>query len=167
MSAETEPQAPELPQAQLLGPDQLEACLALDQASLAGLWTQEQWQQELSQSDRLCMGLLVDQHLIAVACGWLVVDELQISAVAVAPDQRRQGHGRHVLIALLQEARRRGAASATLEVSAANTAATTLYERCGFSTQGIRRGYYRNGDDALIQWARLQDTEAVRIAAHS
>jgi ribosomal-protein-alanine N-acetyltransferase len=113
------------------------------------------------------MGLVVDQRLIAVACGWLVVDELQIGAVAVAPDHRRQGHGRRVLMALLQEARQHGASSATLEVSAANTAATALYASCGFGTEGVRRGYYRNGDDALIQWARLQDTEAVRIAAHS
>jgi [ribosomal protein S18]-alanine N-acetyltransferase len=150
-----------------LGAKQVEACLALDQASLGGLWTREQWQQELSQSDRLCVGLLIEQRLIAVACGWLVVDELQIGAVAVAPDQRRQGHGRQVLMALLQEARRRGAMRATLEVSAANTAATALYRRCGFSTEGIRRGYYRNGDDALIQWVQLQDMETVRIAAHS
>jgi ribosomal-protein-alanine N-acetyltransferase len=113
------------------------------------------------------MGLVVDQRLIAVACGWLVVDELQIGAVAVAPDHRRQGHGRRVLMALLQEARQHGASNATLEVSAANTAATSLYASCGFATEGVRRGYYRNGDDALIQWARLQDTEAVRIAAHS
>jgi len=154
VSAETEPQASSQPEAQRLGPEHLGACLDLDQASLAGLWTREQWQQELSQSDRLCMGLVVDQRLIAVAWGWLVVDELQIGAVAVAPD-------------VLREARERGAANATLEVSAANTAATALYGRCGFSTAGIRRGYYRNGDDALIQWLRLQDMEAVRIAAHS
>jgi ribosomal-protein-alanine N-acetyltransferase len=167
VSAETEPQAADHPQAQRLGPEQLEACLALDQASLAGLWTRAQWQQELSQGDRICMGLVLEQRLVAVACGWLVLDELQIGAVAVAPEHRRQGHGQRVLIALLREARRQGAANATLEVSAANTAATALYGRCGFSTAGIRRGYYRNGDDALIQWLRLQDMEGVRIAAHS
>lgn len=167
VSAETEPHVADQPRAQLLGPELLEACLALDQASLGGLWTREHWQQELSQSDRLCVGLLVEQRLIAMACGWLVVDELQISTVAVGPDQRRRGHGRQVLMALLQEAHRRGAVRATLEVSAANTAATALYEGCGFSTEGIRRGYYRNGDDALIQWVQLQDMETVRIAAHS
>ena len=167
MSAETKPDPPDQAQTQLLGPDQLEACLALDQASFAGLWTRQQWHRELSASDRLCLGLLRKQRLIAVACGWLVVDELQISTVAVAPDQRRHGHGKQVLMALLETACGRGAASATLEVSAANRAANALYGRCGFITKGIRRGYYRNGDDALIQWAALQDMEAVRIAAHS
>ena len=57
--------------------------------------------------------------------------------------------------------------AATLEVAASNGAALALYGRCGFSTAGIRRGYYRNGDDALVQWRRLHDAQEVRIAAHS
>jgi ribosomal-protein-alanine N-acetyltransferase len=52
-------------------------------------------------------------------------------------------------------------------VSSANAAAQALYQRIGFATAGIRRGYYRNGDDALIQWRGLQDMEEVRIADHS
>ena len=81
--------------------------------------------------------------------------------------QRRQGLGRQVLQALLSHGQRLGAERATLEVATSNTAAVALYRTLGFLDAGIRRGYYRNGDDALIQWARLQDTEAVRIAAHS
>jgi ribosomal-protein-alanine N-acetyltransferase len=141
--------------------------VALDQAALNGLWSAAQWQEELAHSDRLVMGLFNGQGLIAVASGWLVLDELQIGSVAVMPDQRRQGYGEQVLTALLLEARRFGAANATLEVSGSNAAAQALYRRSGFATAGIRRGYYRNGDDALIQWRGLQDMEEVRIAAHS
>ena len=102
-----------------------------------------------------------------MACGWVVVAEMHITAVAVTPKRRRQGLGHRVLQGLLAEARLRGANQATLEVSASNEAAAGLYARCGFRTAGIRRGYYRNGDDALIQWVGLQDTEQVRIADHS
>jgi len=155
VSAETEPTL----QLQRLTPVHLEACLALDQAALNGLWTREQWQQELNEPQRPCLGLFDSDQLLAMACGWLVVDELQITAVAVTPKQRRQGLGHRVLQGLLAEARQRGAAHATLEVSASNQAAAGLYARSGFRTAGIRRGYYRNGDDALIQWVGLQDTE--------
>jgi ribosomal-protein-alanine N-acetyltransferase len=106
-------------------------------------------------------------QLLALACGWLVVDELHITAVAVDPAHRRQGLGRRVLELLLERAAAAGAAHATLEVAASNGAAVALYGRCGFSTAGVRRAYYRNGDDALVQWRRLHDAQGVRIAAHS
>ena len=138
-----------------LGPADLEDCLALDAAALGGFWSPEQWLQELSAERRPCLGLRAAGQLRAVACGWLVVDELHITVVAVDPQLRRQGLGSQVLQALLACAQAEGAAHATLEVGAANQAAQALYAKAGFSTAGIRRGYYRNGDDALIQWCRL------------
>ena len=167
MSFETEPPAASAASVQRLGPEHHGACLALDQAALDGLWSAAQWQEELNQSERLVIGLFNGQRLIAVASGWLVLDELQIGAVAVIPDQRRRGYGEQVLTALLRAAHQRGAVNATLEVSGSNAAAQALYQRSGFTTAGIRRGYYRNGDDALIQWRGLQDMGEVRIAAHS
>ena len=155
------------PETVTLGPEQLEACLQLDQRALGGLWKREQWATELADPRRPCLGLMQQGQLLALACGWLVVDELHITAVAVDPGQQRRGLGRRILEALLEAAAGQGASHATLEVSAANAAACALYERCGFSTAGVRRGYYRNGDDALIQWRRLRDAEQVRIAAHS
>ncbi|MFZ9288389.1 MAG: ribosomal protein S18-alanine N-acetyltransferase [Vulcanococcus sp.] len=145
----------------------LEACVALDQRALAGLWTHEQWHNELNDPRRPVVGLVQGEDLRAVACGWLVVDELHITAVAVDPDHRRKGLGKRALEGLLEEARSQGAAHATLEVAQGNQAARRLYEGCGFATAGIRRAYYRNGDDALIQWMRLHNREEVRIAAHS
>mgnify|MGYP006282114919 CR=1 FL=1 len=150
-----------------LGPEHTDACLTLDEQALDGLWTREQWNRELSESRRPCFGLLDGPQLIGMACGWLVVDELHITAVAVHPERRRQGLGRLLLQALLQNASEAGALHATLEVSASNQGAVALYEACGFRTAGVRHGYYRNGDDALIQWRRLQQAEEVRIAAHS
>lgn len=90
-----------------------------------------------------------------MACGWLVVDEVHITVVVVRRRWQRQGLGRQVLSALLSEAHRRGAGWATLEVARSNSAARALYSAAGFSIAGRRRGYYRNGDDALIQWQKL------------
>ena len=151
----------------LLGSNDLEACWQLDQRALGGLWSRDQWSRELSEAQRPCLGVIRGERLLAMACGWLVVDELQIGAVAVDPDERRQGLGLRVMTALLSEGRAQGALNATLEVSATNTAAVNLYRQCGFSTAGIRRAYYRNGDDALIQWLSLRNLEEVRIAVRS
>ena len=137
----------------------LAACLVLDERALSGFWTAQQWRRELEDPRRLCLGWLQNQRLVAVACGWLVEDELHITVVAVDPDERRRGHGRCLLSALLQRARQDGAAHATLEVSDDNIAALALYNRLGFQTAGRREGYYRDGSDALIQWCRLSTEE--------
>nr|WP_286196166.1 GNAT family N-acetyltransferase [Synechococcus sp. CCAP 1479/9] len=130
-------------------------CLALDRAALGGLWNLEQWRRELEEEGRPGLGLRRGSDLLAMASGWLVVDELHITLVAVAPDERRRGLGRRVLQELMGAARARGATRATLEVAAGNGPGIALYGALGFRTAGIRHGYYRNGEDALIQWVNL------------
>ena len=76
--------SPVEPVERLLHMEQLEACLALDQQALGGLWNQEQWAAELADGRRPCLGLLQGEQLIALACGWLVVDELHITAVVAS-----------------------------------------------------------------------------------
>ena len=138
----------------------LDACLKLDNNALQGLWTAEQWKKELQDSERLCVGIAAGKEVQAVACGWMVVDELQITLVAVDPEHRRQGLGQRVLISLLKQAHARGARRATLEVASCNQAAIGLYRRCGFTNAGSRRGYYSDGRDALIQWCELGEFTA-------
>ena len=142
-----------------LAPEHLEACLVLDAAALGGLWSREQWRRELEEAGRPGMGLWHQGQLVAMACGWLIVDELHVTLVAVAPERRRLGLGRQVLEALLRRGRAGGASRATLEVASTNDAARALYGACGFREAGLRRGYYRNGDDALIEWCNLAVVE--------
>jgi [ribosomal protein S18]-alanine N-acetyltransferase len=41
----------------------------------------------------------------------------------------------------------------TLEVRVSNDEAIRLYERLGFRSRGVRRGYYTdNREDALVMW---------------
>jgi len=159
-----EPPAPEPPASaplasEPLAPRHLEDCLALDATALGGLWSREQWRRELEEDGRPGVGLWQQGQLVAMACGWLIVDELHITLVAVAPERRRRGLGRQVLEALLRRGQASGASRATLEVAVTNDAARALYGACAFREAGVRRGYYRNGDDALIQWANLTVAE--------
>ena len=134
-----------------LGPDDLKACLRLDRRALKGLWTTQQWEQELSDKARLVLGLEGRGGLLlGVASAWLVMDELQIMAVAVDPSHQRCGIGARMLNALLDCAGQLSAATATLEVASGNAAARRLYARCGFVITGRRRAYYWNGEDALL-----------------
>lgn len=147
---------PAVPAPRLLGDADLEACVSLDRLALGGLWSLEQWQRELSEPARPCLGIGGPEALLAAATGWLILDELHVTAVAVHPAHRRLGLGCRALEALLQQGRALGATRATLEVAAGNVGARALYAALGFRTAGRRRGYYRTGEDALIQWLDLR-----------
>ena len=136
----------------MLGLDDLSDCLRLDRIALNGIWTKQQWERELSDSNRLVMGIdTEDKSLIALASAWLVIDELQITAVAVDPMHQRCGFGARVLQAIMDRAASLGAVSATLEVASKNAVGRAFYVHSGFSTIGRRTAYYANGDDALLQ----------------
>ena len=71
--------------------------------------------------------------------------------LAVAPEARRQGTGRALVLALVDALTEKGSHSLMLEVRVSNTPARTLYESLGFSQVGRRPKYYVNPkEDALI-----------------
>ncbi len=140
-----------------LGPEHLNACTELDQIALKGLWTKKQWEKELNASQRLCLGIFQSTKLVAIATGWLIVDELHLTAVAVHPLHRRKGLASLILFTILQKAKSKGINHAWLEVSNCNPAGKALYKSCGFITKGRRPNYYKNGSDALIQTCSLED----------
>ena len=81
---------------------------------------------------------------------WLLLDEAHIATVASHPDWRGCGLGQWLMLALLDAAMARGAATSTLEVRAGNLPARRLYEKLGYEVAGVRKRYYRDGEDGLI-----------------
>lgn len=67
---------------------------------------------------------------------------LGVSGLAVDPDRQRDGAGRRLIAAAVEEARSRGARKLTLRVLAPNTGARRLYEVCGFVVEGILRAEF-------------------------
>ena len=77
--------------------------------------------------------------------------QADIQTIAVAADARRQGLGRALMVALLDEARRRQDAEVFLEVRADNPNAQALYASLGFEQIAVRPQYYQpDGVDAHI-----------------
>jgi ribosomal-protein-alanine N-acetyltransferase len=73
--------------------------------------------------------------------------------VAVDPDYHRRGIATALLNRLFDLTAGDERRGYTLEVRVSNEAAIVLYERLGFESRGVRRGYYTdNREDALIMW---------------
>ena len=81
----------------------------------------------------------------------------EVHTVTVTEDLRRQGIGRRMLLALLDEAAERGAEEVFLEVRVDNVSAQELYRSLGFVPVGVRPRYYQPDDvDALVMRAPVQ-----------
>jgi ribosomal-protein-alanine acetyltransferase len=86
--------------------------------------------------------------------------EGDIQTIAVAPHARRRGLGRMLMLALIGEARRRGAREVFLEVRADNPGAQTLYRELGFEEIGVRPKYYQpDGVDAVVMRLAVPNPE--------
>jgi ribosomal-protein-alanine N-acetyltransferase len=80
-------------------------------------------------------------------------DEAEILSLGVAPEARRAGFGRALVLAGAGQAFTRGARRLFLEVDVNNAAACALYRQLGFEEIGRRTGYYAEPsgvEDALI-----------------
>jgi ribosomal-protein-alanine N-acetyltransferase len=95
----------------------------------------------------------IGDKIVGYSGMWVIMDEAHITTIGVDPEYRGQKIGEQVLIAMLEEAQRRGAKRATLEVRERNEVAQNLYRKYGFIAIAIRRGYYSdNGENAVIMW---------------
>ncbi len=133
-----------------IGVEYLNDCFELDEIALHGLWSKSQWEKELSDSRKVCLGIFFKSNLISLACGWIILRKLNITAIAVHPEQRGFGLGTKILKVLLRKAHVLGAKEATLEVKSTNYSANALYKKFGFEISGMRKNYYKDGSDALI-----------------
>ena len=98
------------------------------------------------------VGFAVEEDGIVSAYGGMltVLDEGQITNVAVDPIHRRKGLGREIVRALIGYAKENGIVSVSLEVRESNEAAIALYESFGFSRRGLRKNFYREPTESAI-----------------
>ncbi|MBP1626508.1 MAG: ribosomal-protein-alanine acetyltransferase [Holophagaceae bacterium] len=81
--------------------------------------------------------------------------EAELLRIAVDSTSRREGIGRALLRASVRGLRELGIQEAHLEVRVSNAGARTLYEGEGWQFQGLRRSYYRDGEDAALYLLKL------------
>ncbi len=90
-------------------------------------------------------------------CGIVsVLDEGDIVKVAVCRERQRQNIGFRLVESLLENMKGRGVSTFHLEVRKSNKPAIGLYEKLGFTRDGLRKNYYENPiEDAVLMSKRL------------
>jgi ribosomal-protein-alanine N-acetyltransferase len=83
----------------------------------------------------------------------VIVDELHLLNICIAPKFQGQGFGRALLNEVIELADEHSASVVLLEVRCSNHRAQQLYLQSGFNEVSVRRGYYpaENGrEDAIL-----------------
>ncbi len=146
--------------------DDLDAVLRIEADSFATPWTRGLFEDELARTDDR-EWLVVEEGGVLLGFGGLMVapDGAHVLDLAVAPDARRSGVARDLMLRLAGQAADRGVSRMTLEVRAGNDAALALYASLGFESAGIRPRYYdETGEDAVIMWADTSRPTAILAA---
>jgi ribosomal protein S18 acetylase RimI-like enzyme len=81
----------------------------------------------------------------------------EIMAIAVEPATQGQGVGHALMEALEKKAREASIRRLILHTATDNMAAKALFSRLGFSVAEARKGFYPQGQDALMMYKVLSD----------
>ena len=120
-------------------------------------WSRSMFAGELAKPSSICLGAFEAEGEDGALVGYLIVsryvDAWHVMNVAVDPDYHHRGIATALLNRLFDLTASDERRGYTLEVRVSNQDAIDLYEKLGFESRGVRRGYYTdNREDALIMW---------------
>ena len=132
----------------------LDAIERIERASYPTPWSRSMFVSELAKPSSLSIAAVTPSEELV---GYLVlsryVDAWHVMNVAVGLEHRRLGIASAMLDRLFEVTRDDAERGYTLEVRVSNVGAISLYEKFGFTSRGVRRGYYTdNREDAVIMW---------------
>lgn len=114
---------------------------------------------------------VVGRELLGYCVAMPGVEELHLLNLTVAPAHQGQGHARALLAHLADVARAQKAVQIWLEVRESNERARRLYERWGFESIGLRKGYYpaalgQREHAVVMRWTLDPDVAPPEASAH-
>ncbi|MFQ6061653.1 MAG: ribosomal protein S18-alanine N-acetyltransferase [Methanosarcinales archaeon] len=89
--------------------------------------------------------------------------EGRIFSIAVNKKYRGIGIGTQLMLRILNVFRANNISEVTLEVRVSNIRAQYLYRRLGFQACWIEKGYYDNGEDAIIMKKSLSPLKIIKF----
>ncbi len=138
-------------------PEDLKDIVRIEKASFPDPWTPSQLLFEIINEYSCGFVARNDERVVGYIFAMIVREMGYIGNLAVDPEHRRKGIGGKLLNRMLEKMKEKGVEEVFLEVRPSNKIALKLYETRGFERIGIRKRYYRNGEDAILMKKVLKD----------
>jgi ribosomal-protein-alanine N-acetyltransferase len=134
----------------------LKGIMGIEKRSFPHPWSRPQFRRELINPISYAFVGKVEEmdrlQVVSYIVFWLVAGEGHILNVAVHPDFRGRGFARELITFAMLNLREMGCDDIFLEVRVSNAVAIHLYESLGFQEIGVRKGYYEDGEDAMVMY---------------
>ncbi len=133
----------------------LKACAALERVCIHEPWSLEGFVSETKKPDGYVLAALDKQaQVLGFVTAYRVLDETEITNVAVSPEHRRQGIAGMLLEDLFALT---GETDVYLEVRISNAPAMALYTKYGFVQVGLRKRFYKNPTEDAVLMCRHRE----------
>ncbi|TXL65614.1 ribosomal-protein-alanine N-acetyltransferase [Cerasibacillus terrae] len=135
----------------------IEPILEVEAASFPDPWSKDILYQEIvKNSFAHYYVMLMDEKYIGYVGLWIVMDDAQITNIAILPAYRGRKLGEKLFDFAVKQAIQLGVRRLSLEVRVSNIAAQRMYQKFGLVPGGIRKNYYKNNqEDAIVMWVNL------------
>lgn len=135
----------------LMTKEDIDDVLEVEHESFSIPWSRQLFFDEAENSHTIYFVCHDDKEILAYGGMWHVLDEGQITNIAVKKACRRLGIASALLEQLITSSKELGITLMELEVREGNFAAIELYKKHGFAKVGKRRRYYQNPcEDAIL-----------------
>lgn len=130
----------------------LDAVVSIEETAFSMPWSKEGFASALQMPGSNYLVAVEPSGEIVGYCGYYsVLDEAEVTNVAIAPVHRKKGYATLMLTELLRQAKCNFIHKVVLEVRFSNHNAIALYEKLGFQKLGLRRDFYEKPrEDAII-----------------
>ena len=129
---------------------------ALESQCFIEPWNEEDCRRELDENPFSNGWVLKEENeIVAYAFLWETFEMAQLARIGVQPNLRKQGLAKEMMNHLCKRAKEAQCEFMTLEVRQSNTPAIRLYEGCDFIQVNVSKGYYPDGEDAIVMTKAL------------
>ena len=117
-------------------------------------WSRKLFENDISNKNAYYVLAVLNGKVIGYCGLYKVIDEADITNIAVHPEFRRQGLAGRILENIIKHCELNKIAKITLEVRKSNINAINLYTKKGFIVVGERKNYYSDNHETAILMTR-------------
>lgn len=130
--------------------------LELESACFKEPWNEKDCLYELEENPFSHGWILKDENgIVGYAFLWETFEMAQLARIGIDPACRQKGYGQILLENLIKRAQMAECEFMSLEVRESNVPALRLYEKNGFITVNVSKGYYPDGENAIVMTLAL------------